>query len=83
MIKMTDLKRRVLLTWTAILILVMLCAAVSEVLLPMTGKKQQKKGDLVVDCSNMDQGYIMVKVKKKTKKKGEDNSTRELCLVRK
>ena len=56
----------------AALILVLCAAAIvgtSELKLPQaTGKKVQKDGKLTVDCSNMSEGYIMVKAKKTNKK---------------
>lgn len=56
----------------ATLILV-LCAAIIAVAnglkLPQaTGKSVKKDGKMTVDCSNMSEGYIMVKAKKTTKK---------------
>ena len=39
--------------------------ALSEVRMPeASGKDVKKNGDLVIDCSHMDQGYVMVKSKK-------------------
>ena len=56
----------------ATLILV-LCAAIIAVAIGLklpqaTGKSVKKDGKLTVDCSNMSEGYIMVKAKKTTKK---------------
>ena len=45
-----------------------LCFA--EVLMPQTGKKTKKDGSLTIDCSNISEGYVMVKgVKSKKKQK--------------
>ena len=56
----------------AALVLV-LCAAIVAAAIGLklpeaTGKKVQKDGKLTIDCSNMDEGYIMVKAKKTSKK---------------
>ena len=56
----------------ATLILV-LCAAIIAVAIGLklpqaTGKSVKKDGKMTVDCSNMSEGYIMVKAKKTTKK---------------
>ncbi len=40
----------------------------AEVRMPETGKKTKKDGSLTVDCSHMDQGYVMVKSAKGKKK---------------
>ena len=43
--------------------------ALSEVRMPeASGKDVKKNGDLVIDCSHMDQGYVMVKSKKTNKR---------------
>ena len=54
-------------------LVLVLCAAIiveaTGLKLPeATGKKVQKDGKLTVDCSNMAEGYIMVKAKKTSKK---------------
>ncbi len=50
-------------------VLLITCVTLAEVRMPeATGKDVKKNGDLVVDCSNMDQGYVMVKGKKTSKR---------------
>ena len=52
-----------------ILAVCLTCLSFAELHMPeATGKTVKKNGKLVVDCSNMDQGYVMVKAGK-TKKK--------------
>ena len=59
---------------------VLVCLSLAEVLMPeATGKTVKKNGKMTIDCSNMSQGYIMVKAKKTKKKlkvriKSGDNS---------
>ena len=66
------------------LILALIMACQSEILLPQTGKKTKSKDGLTIDCSHMDQGYVMVKGKKSQKrlklrvKKGEVTLTYDL-----
>ena len=70
---MSDLKQR---SWgrsglaivALLLVSVIICLSMADILMPQTGKKVQKNGELSVDCSHMDQGYIMVKAKKGKKK---------------
>ncbi len=45
-----------------------IAAAISLNLPKATGKSVKKDGKMIVDCSNMSQGYIMVKAKKTSKK---------------
>ena len=54
----------------AVLLIVLIVTAVSfsELLLPKTGKKTKSKDGLTIDCSHMDQGYVMVKSAKSKKK---------------
>ena len=62
-------KRGVLSCVTLILVCLVLFTAFSEVLMPATGKKTKKNGSLVVDYSNQEDGYVMVKASNKKKLK--------------
>jgi hypothetical protein len=44
------------------------CVAFAEIRMPQTGKTVKTNGDLSVDCSHMDEGYVMVKGKKTNKR---------------
>ena len=56
----------------ATLVLVVVCGVIaiaSAINIPeASGKTVKKDGDLTIDCSHMDQGYIMVKAKKSSKR---------------
>lgn len=66
------------------LALIIATLAVSELLLPETGKKTKKNNGLTIDYSHMDQGYVMVKASKSKKrlkfrvKKGDHTVTYDL-----
>ncbi len=67
-----------------VLVLALTAMCLSEILLPERGKKTKSKDDLTIDCSHMDQGYVMVKSAKSKKKlklrvkKGETTLTYDL-----
>ena len=48
--------------------LVLTYLSLAELLMPETGKTVKKSGKMVVDCSHMDEGYIMVRANKSKKK---------------
>ena len=56
-----------------IALILLACAAVAAIAIALnlpqaTGKTVKKNGKLVIDCSNMSEGYIMVKAKKSSKR---------------
>ena len=63
--------KRVLPVISLIALLFALCVlSFGDVLMPETGKTKKKDGDLTIDCSHMDEGYVMIKgVKSKKKQK--------------
>ena len=66
------------------LVLALTAMCLGEILLPETGKKTKSKDGLTIDCSHMDQGYVMVKGAKSKKrlklrvKKGETTLTYDM-----
>ncbi|MBR2822142.1 MAG: transglutaminase domain-containing protein [Clostridia bacterium] len=61
--------KQTLLAAVSLALVYLICVlSFAEVLMPQTGKKTKKNGSLVVDISNMDEGYVMVRGKKSKKK---------------
>ena len=62
-------KRGLIACISLLLIACVLIVSLAEVRMPeASGEKVKKDGDLTIDCSHMDQGYIMVKGKKGKKR---------------
>ena len=66
--KPLDKKQTLLIAVSLALVYVICALSFAEVLMPKTGKTTKKKGSLVIDCSNMNEGYVMVKGEKSKKK---------------
>ncbi len=69
MMKKSGEGRTILLRMVSLaLFLVFFAGAFAEILMPASGKKTKKDGSLVIDYSNKDEGYILVKAAKGKKK---------------
>ncbi len=69
MVCRTGGRRGILSCVTLVLVCLVLFTAFSEVLMPATGKKTKKNGSMVIDFSNQESGYVMVKASNKKKLK--------------
>lgn len=64
----TDEKRLIIRLISLVLILAVGSLCFAEILMPETGKTTKKNGKMTMDCSHMNQGYVMVKAAKSKKK---------------
>ncbi len=61
--------RKILIRCVSVALLFLLSAlSFGEVLMPQSGSKTKKNGGLVIDCTHMDDGYVMIKSAKGKKK---------------
>ena len=63
-----DRRHAVLACVSMLLLLIMASLCLGDVMMPETGKKTKKNGDMTIDYSHIDQGYVMIKSKKGNKK---------------